>query len=276
MKARKKEEFQAFIFAWWEKNKRDLPWRRTHNPYRILVAEIMLQQTQVLRVIPKYAEFIEAYPTLNSLARASTADMLRLWKGIGYNRRALYLKKTAEMVVGEYNGKFPKEEQLLVELPGLGTYTARAILVFAYKQNIAAVDTNIRKTITHFFFDGKPQKEKIIQSVADQLVPKGKSWEWHQALMDYGALALPRTVNPDPIGVNREQITKKKPFKDSNRFFRGRIIDILREKEMKELELIDDCAREYDRSEDFIQSILQGLEKDALIVRKNGILTLPE
>ena len=180
----RRKKFQAYIFAWWKTHRRDLPWRHTHDPYKILVSEVMLQQTQVSRVLPKYREFIQAYPTVKDLARASNSDVLKIWKGMGYNRRALYLKKAAEI------GEFPKSEGELVKLPGLGTYTARAILVFAYRKNVAMVDTNIRQIITHFFFHDAPQKDKIIQNIADQLVPKGKSWEWHQALMDYGALAL--------------------------------------------------------------------------------------
>lgn len=263
--------FQRFIFSWWRTNRRDLPWRRTHDPYRILVSEIMLQQTQVRRVIPKYAEFIEAYPTVASLARAATADVLRIWKGMGYNRRALYLKKAAEVVVRQHKGKFPKEEKLLTQLPGLGMYTARAILVFAYKQHVAAVDTNIRQIIVHFFFEGTPQKEKVIQETADALVPKGKSWEWHQALMDYGAIELSRLRITD-YGLRKKSL----PFRETNRFFRGRIMDELRESEKKELALVDDFVRKYDRSEEFIESILHGLEKDGLIVRENDVLALPE
>ncbi len=254
------KKFQTFIFSWWKEHRRDLPWRHTHDPYKILVSEVMLQQTQAQRVIPKYAEFIKAYPTIESLSEASNADILRMWKGMGYNRRALYLKKITSI---------PKTEHELLMLPGIGKYTARAILVFAHKKDIAMVDTNIRQIITHFFFDDKPQKEKAIQSVADQFVPKGKSWEWHQALMDYGALEMQKIKKKD------EKIKKSTiPFKESNRFFRGRIIDMLREKDMKELELIDECVRAFDRSEDFFVAIISGLEKDALIVRKNGIIAI--
>lgn len=260
MKARKIKEFQTFIFSWWKKNKRDLPWRHTHDPYKIMVSEVMLQQTQVFRVIPKYAEFIEAWPNVQSLAKASTADVLRMWKGMGYNRRALYLKKAAEI------GKFPNIESELIKLPGLGKYTARAILVFAYKKNVAMVDTNVRKIITHFFFDDKPQKESVIQKKADSLVPKGKSWEWHQALMDYGAL----------VKLPWQNKKKTIPFKESNRFFRGRVIDVLREGPMNETALIENFAQIYDRSEDFLKKILLVLEKDMLIVRKKGILDLPD
>ena len=145
----------------------------------------MLQQTQVSRGLPKYLEFIQTFPNVEALAGASPAQVLRIWKGMGYNRRAVYLQKAAKAIVDIYKGRFPDTEPELTGLPGLGRYTARAILVFAFKKDIAMVDTNIRQIITHFFFHDIPQPEKIIQEVADQLVPKGKSWEWHQALMEY-------------------------------------------------------------------------------------------
>ena len=242
---RRHKEFQSHIFSWWKTHRRDIPWRRTHDPYKIFVSEIMLQQTQVLRVIPKYLEFIKAYPTINDLARASTAEVLRHWKGMGYNRRALYLKKSALL------GEIPKTEKELMKLPGVGKYTARAILVFAYKQDIAMVDTNIRQILTHFFLGDAPQKEKVIQQVADQLLPKGKSWEWHQALMDYGAMELEKIP-----GV----IKKQKKFKNSNRYFRGKLMDILREGPIKE----------------YASPVVDGLVKDGLVVRNKKTLRLPD
>lgn len=237
-------KFQDFIFSWWKDHRRDLPWRRTHDPYKILISEVMLQQTQVGRVLPKYAEFIEAFPNISTLANASPADVLRAWKGMGYNRRALYLKKITSI---------PKTEKELMKLPGIGRYTARAILVFAFKKDIALIDTNIRKIITHFFFHDTPQKESRIQEVADWLLPKGKSWEWHQALMDYGASHLWSNLNK-----------KQKPFKNSNRYFRGRVIDMLRDKAMAEKEL------------NVKPEIIEGLIRDGLVVRsRDNMLHLP-
>ncbi|OGG28552.1 hypothetical protein A2971_03645 [Candidatus Gottesmanbacteria bacterium RIFCSPLOWO2_01_FULL_46_21] len=250
--------FQNKIFTWWKKNKRDLPWRHTHDPYKIVVSEVMLQQTQVSRVLPKYKEFLHHFPTLKSLANASPADVLRAWKGMGYNRRALYLQKTAKA------GKLPKIESELVKLPGLGKYTARAILVFAYRQNVAMVDTNIRQIITHFFFEDKPQSEKTIQEIADQLLPKGKAWEWHQALMDYGALELVRIRKPTKQTI---------PFHQTNRYFRGQIINRLREKSQSEKQLL----RNLDKSKKELRAILKDLIADGLITRsKTGIISLPE
>ncbi|MBI4062532.1 Fe-S cluster assembly protein HesB [Candidatus Gottesmanbacteria bacterium] len=246
------------IFEWWKNNRRDLPWRRTHDPYKIVVSEIMLQQTQVSRVLPKYKEFLHHFPTLTSLTNASPAAVLRVWKGMGYNRRALNLYKLAKF------GKLPKSESELVKLPGLGKYTARAVLVFAYKKDIAIVDTNIRQIITHFFFDDKPQKESVIQGVADQLLPKGKSWEWHQALMDYGALELVRARKPAKQSV---------PFHRTNRFFRGQIIDRLRDKPLREKMLL----RNLNKPRKHLKSLLDDLEADGLITRsKTGIISLPE
>lgn len=268
--------FQQMIFAWWPSHRRDLPWRRTHDPYRIMVSEVMLQQTQVSRVLTKYVEFIEAFPTVITLAEASPAHVLRIWKGMGYNRRALYLQKAAKTIVEEYRGKFPVSESELIKLPGLGTYTARAILVFAYRQEVPLVETNIRQIITHFFLIKKPQGralEKEIEDIARQLIPPGKSWEWHQALMDYGALALPASTRQR---VNTSQ-RKGIPFRESNRFFRGRIIDRLREGDVPEKKLIRELVMKYDKPASFLQSILKGLAADGLITpSKTGIISLPK
>lgn len=262
-------DFQSLIFSWWEKNRRDLPWRKTRDPYRILVSEVMLQQTQVLRVLPKYAEFIKAFPTVDDLANASTAKILKVWKGMGYNRRAVYLKRTAEAVVADYQGKFPDSELLLTKLPGVGTYTARAIMVFAFGKNVAMVDTNIRQIFTHFFFNGLPQKEKLIQELADKLVPVGKSWAWHQALMDYGAIALPRNRPEQRRGT-------PVPFRESNRFYRGRIIDVLRKLPISENKLLSDLVKQYGKTRDDYKKIIAGLIKDGLVTRRGTILLLPE
>lgn len=265
-------EFQTNIFVWWKKNKRDLPWRHTHDPYKIMVSEVMLQQTQVSRVLAGYREFIERYPTVKVLAKASTSDVVKIWKGMGYNRRALYLKQAARAVVDRYGGTFPKSEKELVKLPGLGTYTARAILVFAYRQNTACVDTNIRQIITHYFFDEKPQKPSIIQAVADQLLPLGKSWEWHQALMDFGALEL--NVSRVTYHVSRK---KTIPFRQSNRFYRGRIIDRLREGKIREASLITEFQTTYGKSREFILTIIAGLARDGLLARfARGVIGLPK
>ena len=263
-------KFQTMILTWWKTHRRDLPWRKTHDPYKILVSEIMLQQTQVSRGLPKYIEFLEVFPTVEKLAGAKTSSVLRIWKGMGYNRRALYLQNTAKKVVLDYNGIFPNTEQQLTTLSGVGKYTARAIMVFAFAIDIAVVDTNIRQIITHFFFDDAPQPEKSIQEVADQLMPKGKAWEWHQALMDYGAIALERN--------EKRSIKKKsKPFKETNRYFRGRLLDLVYEKQWKEADLMSEMVKKFGKDKEFMEEIINGMSKDGLIVcSKTGIISLPE
>ncbi len=237
----------------------------------------MLQQTQVLRVIAKYDKFIEAFPTIQALAQASPAGVLRIWKGMGYNRRALYLQKAAKVIIEIHHGKFPLSEKELIKLPGLGRYTARAILVFAYHQEVALVDTNIRQIITHFFFKDKPEKESVIEEIAQQLVPKGKSWEWHQALMDYGALELQKVNARLPARQGKGKKVKKIiPFRDTNRFYRGRIIDRLREGEMSENKLINELGKKYTKPVIFLGPIVTSLIKDGLIERASrGVLRLP-
>jgi A/G-specific adenine glycosylase len=233
----------------------------------------MLQQTQVLRVIPKYAEFIEAWPDVDTLARASTADVIRVWKGMGYNRRALYLRNTAREIVEKYHGEFPIEAKELVSLPGIGTYTARAILAFAYGVRVALVDTNIRRIITHFFFRDVPQKPSVIEGTAQKLLPVDKAWEWHQALMDYGALQL------RDVKVKRPERSRRTTnvFRNSNRFYRGRIIDRLRAGKLRQKELISDMIKQYGKPEGFYLTLLEKLKVEGLITRSSrGIVSLPK
>jgi len=228
----------------------------------------MLQQTQVSRGLPKYLEFIQKFPKVADLASASPSEVLRAWRGLGYNRRALYLHNSAKMIVKEWKGQIPDDEAQLMRLPGLGKYTARAILVFAFMKDLSMVDTNIRQIIMHFFFHDSPQPEKLIQEVADQLVPKGKSWEWHQALMDYGALAIVRSKK-------RNEIKKTKPFKETNRYFRGRLIDVLREKSYKEKELVKLLCSIYGKDDLFFMDLLEHLEKEGLIEKQKQVWRLP-
>lgn len=262
--------FRKHIFSWWEVNKRDLPWRHTRDPYRILVSEIMLQQTQVSRILPKYPEFLSAWPDVHALADAPVSDILRIWKGIGYNRRALYLKRMAEIVVQDYGGIFPDSETVLTKLPGVGMYTARAILVFAFEKDVAMVDTNIRQIIIQYFFSGKQQKNTHIQETADMLLPAGQSWAWHQALMDYGALAL---VRPQPI---RKERVKSIRFQDTDRFIRGRMLDILRKNAAEENHLIKSMVKTYGKEESRMLRILNSLIADGLAERIATVIRLPE
>ncbi len=262
-------EFRKLIFSWWKKHKRDLPWRHTRNPYKILVSEIMLQQTQVDRVIPKYSEFIQKYPTIYSLARSPIADIIRSWKGLGYNRRSIYLHKTAQEIVLKYYGVFPKDEHILRSLPGIGPYTSRAIMIFSYNADVAAVDINIRKILTHYFFRGIVQKESVIQQTAQHILPQGKSWQWHQALMDYGALELPKLNMKNMIRKNRI------PFKNTDRYVRGRIIDLLRECDWQEDQFIGEIVSRYKIDALRIRDNLSRLVTEHMIKISGTTISLP-
>lgn len=267
-------QFRSYIFSWWKKNARDLPWRHTSDPYAILVSEVMLQQTQVSRVLEKYDVFLGKYPTVFSLADAPASEIIRDWKGLGYNRRALYLHRSARIVVEKYKGIFPKSETELLSIPGIGKYTARAILVFAFRHTVAMVDTNIRKIITHFFYDDRTQPESVIWETANRLVPKGKSWEWHQALMDYGALELAKQTGKNPARSIRRK--KTVPFNQTNRFLRGRILDALRVSPRNDSGLVSEMVRTCKRPESVVRDAVEQLIREGLCERTGAVLSLPQ
>ena len=183
---------QARLLGWYAENRRDLPWRRTTDPYAVLVSEIMLQQTQVPRVVPRFADWLEAWPDLESLAEAPLAGVLRRWQGLGYNNRARRLQACAQAAVaaapGGRRAELPRSPEGLRALPGIGPYTARAVLVFAHNDDLAAVDANVRRVLTHELRLPEDLSGKHLQAVADAALPHGRSRDWHNALMDYGSL----------------------------------------------------------------------------------------
>ncbi len=246
------EEVRGGILEWFAINRRDLPWRHTRDPYHILVSEVMLQQTQVDRVKPYYRAWLERFPTIADLAAAPTADVISLWAGLGYNRRAVNLQRTARYVVEELGGVFPTDVLSLLALPGVGPYTAGAIACFALEQDVAFLDTNMRRTLHRIFFGvdvPKPSaSERDVLAVAERIVPPGNGWTWNQALIEFGALqctarrpacvvcpvrdhclAAPEIQSALallPAGSRRKQ---EAPFTGSNRYYRGRVVDVLRE-----------------------------------------------
>ena len=213
------KEFQQRIMDWWQENARDLPWRRDPSPYQVLVSEIMLQQTQVNRVIPKYEEFLQEFPTVDALAEAEPKKLLTVWSGLGYNRRALWLREAASEIAER--GEFPREAKELRKLKGIGDYTSRSILIFAFNKDIAAVDTNIRRVFIASGFADENMSAKEIQSIAESLLLRGSSSDWHNALMDYGSQVLTSSIT----GI--APLTRQPCFKGSTREIRGAIIKIL-------------------------------------------------
>lgn len=212
-----------------------MPWRNTKNPYRILVSEVMLQQTQVSRVLPKYKEFLKVFPTLVILARARIKRILQVWKGLGYWRRVLYLKETVKRIVKEHRGKFPKDPKELEKLPGIGRYTARALACFAFGNAEAFLDTNIRRVYLHFFFPKRkdvPDKEilplaqKALNSIispCNVLSYKITAREWHYALFDYGTAVL----KDKKINKQSRHYAKQSKFEGSFRSFRTKVMRLL-------------------------------------------------
>lgn len=214
--------FQSQIRTWSRAHRRDLPWRRTEDPYRILVSEVMLQQTQVNRVLPKYRSFLRLFPTIETLARAPLRHILGAWQGLGYNRRALYLKRLARIVVRDYSGRIPADSELLRQLPGIGQGTAGAVCVFAFGRRIAFLETNIRRVFIHFFLRHRRRvRDAEILAKIEQTLPQRNIREWYYALMDYGALALKHAPNPNQRSAH---YAKQPPFQGSRRELRGRIL----------------------------------------------------
>ncbi len=212
--------FQKLIWHFFAQNKRDLPWRHTRDPYKILVSEIMLQQTQVDRVIPKYAAWLARWPTAASLAAAGRADVLTTWRGLGYNRRALALKRAAETIAAA--GKFPRKQEKILELPGVGPYTASAIAAFAFNEPVVMLETNIRTVfIHHFFADRKNVRDEELLPLIEKMLPRGKSREWYWALMDYGSHLKKEVGN---LGRKSAHYAKQSRFAGSNRQLRGAVL----------------------------------------------------
>ncbi|HEU0080697.1 MAG TPA: A/G-specific adenine glycosylase [Candidatus Paceibacterota bacterium] len=205
----------------------DLPWRLTRDPYEILVSEVMLQQTQVSRVLRKWPEFLRRFPTVQALARASVADVLAAWQGLGYNRRALALKRAAEAVVRDFGGEFPRDAAALESLPGVGPSTRGAVMAFAWDMPTVFIETNIRAVYLHHFFrDPKgTQKSGIhdrdILPLVEQTLDRHDPRSWYYALMDYG-VHLKQTL-PNPSRASRHHV-RQSAFKGSNREMRSRIV----------------------------------------------------
>lgn len=274
--------FQRKILTWYKIHERDLPWRRTRDPYKILISEIMLQQTQVPRVIQKFNEWIEKFPTLTSLARSSTADVLASWSGLGYNRRAVNLKRTAEILMNEYNGRFPDSEKELLWLPGIGKYTANAILCFAFNKQVAVVDINIKKVIIVEFLRKRTVgrggvvlqdvsreidqlDDALAWKIAQQLLPVGLAYEWNQALMDYSSSVLKK---------EKIFIPKQSPFKGSRRYYRGKILKLVLAQKTIHISALEDLLEDdfSGKSTGMLESILDELQKEKFIIIENRVI----
>ncbi len=217
--------FRKMIYNHYLREGRQLPWRKTRNPYRILVSEIMLQQTQVGRVLDKYRLFINAFPDFTALAGAPVSDILNAWQGLGYNRRALSLKRIAETVEENYRGSLPSDPRVLITLPGIGKYSASAIYTFVTGKPSLFIETNIRRVYIHFFFqDRQGIGDKEILPILERTMHAKDPRRWYYALMDYGVKLKTEVENPNKRSAGYR---KQSPFKGSARQVRGAILRAL-------------------------------------------------
>ncbi len=265
LSARQITSFRKEIFDHYKKAGRILPWRETVDPYHILVSEIMLQQTQVERVLIKYPVFIGMFSDFRTLAQAELKDVLRLWQGLGYNRRALMLKQLAEIVIEQYNGSLPDDKRELENLPGIGKATTGAILAFAFNMPSVFIETNIRRVFIHYFFKadvGVTDREILL--LVEQTLDRENPRTWYYALMDYGAMLKKQVLNPNRRSAHYQ---KQSPFRDSDRKIRGEILRlILRKSHISEGEVHVLAADDVSRA----KRILHQLEREGLIKEQNG------
>lgn len=240
----------ARLIEWWEAERRDLPWRRTREPWLVLVSEVMLQQTQVERVLPYFETFAERWPTPERCSAAELADVLAAWQGLGYPRRARNLWRTATIITEHHDSQVPADLDDLLALPGVGPYTARAVQAFAFGIDTGVVDTNVGRILARWM--GRRLSPTKAQHIADELVPAGESWAWNQAMMDLGAqvctkrdpscgrcpvhpwcawgsmvVGLEPSGQPDPADRSAGVSTRQAPFEGSDRQARGRLLAVL-------------------------------------------------
>lgn len=264
------EAFQDRIMAFYHCEGRMFAWRATTDPYHILVSEFMLQQTQTERVVRKYAPFIAAFPTLGDLAAAPLQEILRIWQGLGYNRRAIALQTSARIVLEEHNGHVPRTANGLTALPGIGPATAGAVLAFAYQIPTAFIETNIRRVFIHAFFPGRTAvKDVEIMPLVEASLDRDNPRAWYYALMDYGVMLKQTTPNPNRSSAHYQ---RQAPFEGSLRQLRGRILAaIVQHGPATPRQLVRMLRR--DLSE--IRKTLQILETEGFLQHQDDIFHIP-
>ncbi len=266
------KDFKKSIWDFYATQKRDMPWRHpaadgSFDPYAIWISEIMLQQTQVGRVIPKFTSFMQHFPTVQALAAAPLSDVLRLWSGLGYNRRAKFIHQAAKYVMQERNGDFPRTLDELVQLPGIGVNTAGAIMAYAYNQPVVFIETNIRSVlICHFFPSVDKVAEADLRRLALEALDTGRPREWYWALMDYGAHLKATAGNH----ARRAAVySRQSAFHGSVRQVRGQVLRRLLQGPASRKQLSADIP------DDRLSDVLDRLVQEALICWTDGNYSLP-
>ncbi|HEY5442107.1 MAG TPA: hypothetical protein VIJ68_01060 [Candidatus Saccharimonadales bacterium] len=268
-----RRKFQGTVRKYYETHGRhDLPWRcpepdGSFDPYKITVSELMLQQTQVGRVIPKYEAFLRRFPSLQALAAAPSGEVLRAWNGLGYNRRARFLQQAAQQIVLDNNGHFPESANELIKLPGIGAGTAGAILAYVFDRPAVFVETNIRTVFIHHFFHNQTGiSDKAILELLQQTLPKeGRNREWYWALMDYGAYLKQSVGN---LNHRSRSYAKQSKFEGSKRQLRGRVIRALAQHAYTKADLSSLLADER------LPDVLADLLAERLIIKRGQSFSL--
>lgn len=255
--------FQRLVLTHYREHGRTLPWRKAATPWQVLVSEVMLQQTQVERVIPKYLAFVERFPDAATLAAAPVAELLAAWQGLGYNRRALALQRAAAQVVTEFGGRLPDSPALLQTLPGIGPYTAGAVAAFAFNQPTVFLETNIRAVLLHLFFDDRGDvTDRELLPLAEATLDRREPRRWYNALMDYGSDL--KTRFPNPSRRSRHHAVQSR-FEGSDRQIRGAILRLLLAgPALTATALCDSLGTEPER----LLPILEGLVREGFVARQ--------
>ncbi len=258
-------EFRRLVYDHFKKHGRALPWRKDPQPYTVLVSEVMLQQTQVDRVTPKYLEFTARFPDLAALAGAPLKAVLAAWSGLGYNRRALSLRESARIVLERHGGVLPSTIQELRALPGIGRATAASIAAFAFNAPEVFIETNIRAVYLHFFFqDRNGVRDEEILPIATRALDRRNPRRWYNALMDYGAM-LKKSGNP---GRKSAHYRAQSPFSGSRRQLRGMVIKTLLAGRDSSAE---DLARYLGVEELRVREVLESLAREGLVAESKGL-----
>ena len=276
------------MLAWGLPQLRELPWRTTRDRWHILVSEVMSQQTQVDRVVPKFLAFVEAYPTPSECAAAPLGELLTLWSGLGYPRRCRNLHEASKVIVERHGGDVPDDLEQLLDLPGVGDYTARAVLVFADHREVGIVDTNVARVMSRV--ENRPLARKELQAIADESVPEGLSWEWNQVLMDFGATVCtaraPRCAEcpvrsscgwagvngNDPAPLTAGTSRPQGRFEGSDRQARGRLLKELTRRGVSRVEVAEVMG---DIERHRASRLVEQLIVEGLVAERDGFLSLP-
>jgi A/G-specific adenine glycosylase len=258
-------ELQDKVLTWFHEFGKWFPWRDIDDPYHVFLSECMLQQTQAHRVISYYERFIQEFPKVGDLASASRSTILSMWSGLGYNNRAIRLHQCAKIITERFGGEIPKDRETLLELPGIGTYTANAILAFAFNEDVPVIDTNIRRVLIYELGLSEDITHRRLEAVALQVLPKGRAREWYSALMDYGSSVL--TAREAKISPK----TKQPRFEGSTRQARGEVLRILLERKSVSYQELEQLLMREDLGE-----VIKGMEKDHLLHQEDGWVVLKE